>query len=243
MLTVDFGRLQVEPGMCALDAGCGQGRHTLELVRRGCAAVAMDLSLADLRHTRYVLAALAREQGGALLGAGGGGEGAEALTLQGNALALPFPARRFDRVICSEVLEHVSDPQAAVAELARVLKPGGVIAVSVPTPFTEWVYRYSSDAYFNTPGGHVRIFTPRRLAALLASHGVEVDSLTFEHAFHSVYWWVRCVFGLHDEGHFAIRHFKKVLTYAMFSKRLTRAERVLNHVIPKSMVLYARKRG
>ena len=88
----------------------------------------------------------------------------------------------------------------------------------------------------------MRIFTPRGLSALLAGHGLETLDLNFEHAFHSIYWWVRCVFGLHDDGHPAIRHFRKILTYAMFSRGLGRAERVLNHVFPKSMVLYARKK-
>ncbi len=261
MLTVDFDRLDVRPGMWALDAGCGQGRHTLEFARRGCPAVAMDLDPADLRHTRYLLAALAREMEGPAARRRGGRRGkrggaapdgvvphgvvphevAPHLALRGDALRLPFATHRFDRVICSEVLEHVADPELATAELARVLKPGGLLAVSVPTPATEWAYRFSSDDYFNTPGGHVRIFTPRRLSALLAGHGLHVEDVNFEHAFHSLYWWVRCVFGLHDERHPAILHFRKVLTYVMFSGPLSRAERLLNYVCPKSMVLYARK--
>jgi SAM-dependent methyltransferase len=244
MLTVDFERLGVEAGMWALDAGCGQGRHTLELARRGCPAFAMDLNLEDLRYTRYVLAALAKEQGAVPPRSRKRKQaGPRALALRGNALHLPFATHRFDRVICSEVLEHVADPAQATAELARVLKPGGAIAVSVPTPFTEWAYRYSSDDYFNTPGGHVRIFTPGRLTGLLAVHGLKVVDISFEHAFHSVYWWVRCVFGLHHEAHPVIAHFRKILTYAMFSQRLMGAERVLNRLFPKSMVLYARKAG
>ena len=87
----------------------------------------------------------------------------------------------------------------------------------------------------------MRIFTPRRLAALLHEHGLEVRDISFEHAFHSFYWWVRGVLGLHDESHPVIRHFRKVLTYFMFSPQLARAERALNFVWPKSMVLYARR--
>ncbi|MCZ6474269.1 MAG: class I SAM-dependent methyltransferase [SAR324 cluster bacterium] len=242
MLTVDFERLRLQAGMTALDAGCGQGRHSLELLRRGCPAVAMDLNPADLAHTRYVVAALVRE----LREAGGAppldaGRKLGFLAMRGDTLNLPFASGRFDRVICSEVLEHVADPARAARELARVLKPGGVIAVSVPTPITEWVYRYSSDDYFRTPGGHVRIFAPRDLAALLADQGLRVIDVNFEHAFHSIYWWARCVFGLHNEAHPVIRHCKKILTYTMFSPRLARAERFFNHIVPKSMVLYASK--
>ena len=243
MLTIDPERLELRPGMTALDAGCGQGRHSLELLRRGCRPCAVDVNPDDLRYARYLLADLARQQFA---------EAAERtpdaypplpfVVLRGNAERLPFPTASFDRVLCSEVLEHVRDPQGATAELVRVLKPGGLLAVSVLTPVTEWGYRFGSDDYFNSPGGHVRIFTFPALRRLLAEQGLEVVDLHFEHAFHSVYWWVRCVFGLHAEQHPAIRHFKKVLTHAMFSPQLTRAERWMNWLLPKSMVVYAVRR-
>ena len=238
MLTVDFRRLALTPGMTVLDAGCGEGRHAFEALRRGARIVAMDVQRRDLARTRFLLASVAREGVSLPNGTAGVSGAAHALTLQGNAQRLPFPGECFDRVICSEVLEHVQNPMAAARELARVLRPGGHLAVSVPTPMTEWAFRFASDDYFNTPGGHVRIFTPRRLVRLMARAGLEVRDIHFEHAFHSLYWWCRAVFGLHDEGHPAIRHFRKVLTYVLFSPSLSRAERLFNRLLPKAMVLY-----
>ena len=239
MLTIDFDRLRVTPGMTVLDAGCGQGRHSLELLRQGCTVVGLDMEVSDLRYTRYVLHAMARECPEASRP-----EASERfMVLQGDALRLPFTAAGFDRIICSEVLEHVRDPALAAAELTRVLKPGGLLAVSVPTPFTEWAYRFGSDEYFNSPGGHVRIFTPRRLQRLLAAQGLQVVELSQAHAFHSLYWWIRCVAGLHNEAHVFIRHGKKILTHVLFSSQLTRTERVFDYLFPKSMVMYARKSG
>lgn len=237
MLTVDFDQLQVRPGLLVLDAGCGQGRHSLELLRRRCRVIAMDVNLDDLRYTRYLLTTVARETSRA----GPPEETPTSVVVRGDALRLPFAAAHFDRIICSEVLEHVSDPHQATAELARILKPGGLLAVSVPTPCTEWAYRFASDDYFNSPGGHVRIFTPRRLRRLLASQGLQVQELSLAHAFHSLYWWVRCVVGLHHEGHFVIRHSKKILTHVLFSPQLTRTERLFDYLWPKSLVLYASK--
>ncbi len=243
MLTIDCERLALRPGMRVLDAGCGQGRHSLELLRRGCRPCALDLNPADLRYTRYLLVDLARQQHAADPARDPAAyPHLPFVVLRGDAQRLPFPACSFDRVLCSEVLEHVPSPEQAAAELARVLRPDGLLAVSVPTPTSEWVMRYSSDDYFNSPGGHVRIFTFPRLRRLLAAQGLEVVDLHFEHTFHSVYWWVRCVFGLHAEGHPAIRHFKKVLTHALFSPPLRRAEHWLNWVWPKSMVVYAVRR-
>jgi SAM-dependent methyltransferase len=288
MLTIDFNRLGVRPGMRVLDAGCGQGRHSLEVLRRGAQAVALDLIPHDLKYTRYLLASMVRD-GTAPFGAYGavpsGAHGTAPsgaygtappmvhtadspfahallaaagepvptaappavpsapsyLVLRGNTLRLPFPDASFDRVLCSEVLEHVADPAQAMAELVRVLRPGGLFAASVPTPFSERIFHFGSDEYFNSPGGHVRIFTARRLLAMLGEQGLKPADLHFEHAFHTIYWWVRCVFGLHDEGHPVIRHFKKVLTHILFSPALCRAETVFDWVFPKSMVVYAVK--
>lgn len=261
MLTVDFGRLGLEPGMLVLDAGCGQGRHSLEVLRRGCRLVAMDLAIDDLRHARFLLRSLSApppqpapaptdpEFARMLVAAEAAPLPAPAaappppphLVLRADTLALPFPTAAFDRVICSEVLEHVTDPAAAAAELVRVIKPGGLFAVSVPTPFTEWAFRFASDDYFNTPGGHVRIFTVQDVIDLLEELGLTVCDLHFEHAFHSLYWWVRGVFGLHDERHPAIAHFRRVLTHVMFSRPLTRAEHACDWLIPKSLVIYGVK--
>jgi SAM-dependent methyltransferase len=244
MLTIDFDRLDVQPGMTVLDAGCGEGRHALELRRRGCRAVAADWYWADLMRAKYLLATLASQSAAAESAAPSPSPTAQPawLALRTDAQRLPFGDACFDRVICSEVLEHVADPARVALELARVLKPGGLLAVSVPTPWSEWAFRFASDDYFNTPGGHVRIFTPRRLMRLFSRAGLRAADLHFEHSFHSLYWWVRSVFGLHDEQHPAIRHFRRVLTYTLFSRALRRAERWLNWVVPKSMVFYFEKR-
>ena len=65
----------------------------------------------------------------------------------GDATRLPFPDDTFDRVIASEVLEHIPDDAAALAELVRVLQPGGTIAVTVPTWLPEQVCWALTDEY------------------------------------------------------------------------------------------------
>lgn len=233
MLTIDPARLEASPGQWVLDAGCGQGRHSVALQALGCHAVALDLNPDDLRYTRYLLHNQRKESGTE------DNPLAEPV-LRASAEDLPFANGTFHHVMCSEVLEHVPNPQRALQELTRVLKPGGTLALSVPTPFTEAVYRLSSDEYFNSPGGHVRILTPGRLREMLRQCGHAPVDIHFEHSFHSVYWWVRCVFGLHDEAHPAIRNFRKMLTHVLFSPLLQRAEHTADWFFPKSMVLYSR---
>src|SRR5262245_19111894 len=135
MLTADFDRLGVRPDARVLDMGCGGGRHAFEAWRRGATVVALDYSEAELKEVRAVLGAMldAREVPGAEQRAGIGG------AVNGDALRLPLPDATFDVVIASEVLEHLWDDERAISELVRVLKPGGRMAVTVPTRWPERV--------------------------------------------------------------------------------------------------------
>ena len=131
MLTVDFDRLEMRPGSRVLDLGCGGGRHAFEAWRRGATVVALDRSEGELKDARAVV--------GGMLAAGELADGAPGGVVNGDALALPMPDGVFDAVIASEVLEHVWDDRGALAELVRVLRPGGRLAVTVPTRWPERV--------------------------------------------------------------------------------------------------------
>ena len=100
MLTVDFDRLGLEAGERALDMGCGAGRHSFEMYRRGADVVAFDQDADELATVAEWFAAM-REEGGVPAGA-------EADVKQGDALALPWPDDEFDRVVAAEVLERFS---------------------------------------------------------------------------------------------------------------------------------------
>jgi SAM-dependent methyltransferase len=156
--------------------------------------------------------------------------------------ALPFPDGSFDRVIASEVLEHIADDRSAIAELARVLKPGGRAAVTVPRWFPERVCWALSDAYHANEGGHVRIYRASELAARLAAAGLVTIGRGHAHALHSPYWWLKCAVGP-DNDTAAVRAYHRLLVWDITARpRLTRwAERGLNPLLGKSVVLYLRK--
>ena len=116
--------------------------------------------------------------------------------LQGDAFALPFRDASFDKVICSEVMEHVHDYRAAARELARVTRPRGLVAVTIPTATSESLYLRLGDDYFESPGGHIRIFRPRELARGLAEAGLATVGVGFAHALHTPYWALRSIAGL-----------------------------------------------
>jgi SAM-dependent methyltransferase len=231
LLTVDLERLDVRPGHLLLDAGCGEGRHCFGSQSRGANVVGLDLDLPSMRMPGKVLRKQAREQG--RLGA----------MLQGDAFHLPFADETFDRIICSEVMEHVHDYRAAARELARVAKPFARIAITIPTATSEQLYLRLGDDYFESPGGHIRIFRPRELAKGLAAAGFTTVGCGFAHGLHTPYWVLRSVMHLPSADRSRlVRAYREFLIRSTLSPAMAKVERVLNFICPKSVILYAEKR-
>jgi len=232
LLTVDLERLRIRPGDRVLDAGCGEGRHCFGALERGARVVGLDLDRPSLEAGARPL----RNRAGELNSLGA--------MLQGDAFHLPFQDASFDRVICSEVMEHVHDFRGAARELARVTRPGGTLAVTIPTATSEHLYLRLGDDYFESPGGHIRIFRPRTLAEGLAAAGFATVGVGFAHGLHTPYWVLRSVMGLpRADSSLLVRGYRQFLIRATASRFLERVEGVLNHICPKSVILYAERRG
>ena len=108
--------LDPPPGATFLDAGCGSCAHTVRLARRGFDVCAVDFSESALDMARDHLEATGLD---------------ERITLQREDLThLSFADASFDYAICWGVLMHVPDVSRAIAELSRVLRPGGKLVVS-----------------------------------------------------------------------------------------------------------------
>jgi SAM-dependent methyltransferase len=235
VLTVDFARFPITPGEMLLDLGCGGGRHAFEAYRRGARVVAADLDVGELGTVRAMV--------GAMQLAGEAVPPASAVAMRTDGTQLPFRDESFDKVIAAEILEHVPDDQRAMDEVARVLRPGGVAAVTVPAWLPERVCWALSREYHEVPGGHVRIFTRAELAAKLARAGLVVTGGHRAHGLHSPYWWLKCAVGVGNDAHPAVRGYHTMLVWdIMRAPALTRcAEAALNPLIGKSLVLYAAK--
>lgn len=232
LLTVDLERLRVRSGERLLDAGCGEGRHCFGALERGAHVVGLDLDRRSLQAARGAL----RARGDAL--------GRLAAVVQGDAFHLPFADASFDKVICSEVMEHVHDYTGAARELARVIRPGGLAAITIPTATSEHLYLRVGDDYFESPGGHIRIFRPRQLAQGLARAGFATTGVGFAHALHTPYWVLRSVAGLPRADQSAlVRGYRLFLIRATASRAMAWLENALNYFCPKSVILYAERRA
>jgi SAM-dependent methyltransferase len=99
------------PPVHFLDVGCGSGYYVRRAMELGCVPTGMDLSL----HSCSMGAARVPGR-----------------VCQADAECLPFRDRRFDLVFCQQVIEHVVFPERVLAEIARVMRPGGILFLSAP---------------------------------------------------------------------------------------------------------------
>ncbi|MBB5913439.1 SAM-dependent methyltransferase [Nocardia transvalensis] len=235
MLTVDFDRLGIGPGTRVIDVGCGQGRHSFEAYRRGGDVVAFDQNADDLADVKVMFGAMAE--------AGEAPAYAKAEAVQGDALALPYDNEEFDIVVASEILEHIPEDDRAIAELVRILKPGGALVVTVPRWLPERICWLLSDEYHANEGGHVRIYRADELRGKIARTGLRFIHSAHAHALHAPYWWLKCAVGVNKTDSKVVGAYHRMLVWDMMKRPwLTRAaETALDPVIGKSVAVYFTK--
>ncbi|MBF6600720.1 MAG: methyltransferase domain-containing protein [Dehalococcoidia bacterium] len=232
--SIDPALLDIGAGDRVIDLGCGTGRHVLELAKSPGRLVGADLSSHDLRVGRYLLEIMRRD----------GEVRAEVHWLQSAGERLPFVDAAFDRVICTETLEHVDDDRVLAAELQRVLKPGGILAVSVPDEYSESIFWRLSTNYRTHVGGHVRIYRRPEIVRLLRGAGLEPYAVRYRHSLETLYWLSHVAFWSEwgQQGPIT-RVFRRALdsTRARQSAIITALDDVGNRILPKSIVVYSRK--
>lgn len=234
MITIDFNRLRIQNRTNLLDIGCGSGRHLGAAVReKKVFAVGTDLSHDHLIETTARL--LFHRKMGEVGGTWG--------LCASDITRLPFGDRSFDTIICAEVLEHIPDEKEAVKELHRVLKPGGILAVSVPRFFPEWICWKISREYRAAENGHIRIYQKKSLIDLVEKNGFFLNGCHYAHSLHTPYWWLKCLMEPSREGIFPVNLYHRFLIWDILKKpRLTRwIDHLLNPILGKSIVVYFQK--
>lgn len=234
MQTVDFKHFKLQPGDKVLDLGCGEGRHVYACyAEQDVQVVGVDLSFTDLKtaQQRYQ-PHIDQDNKNRHFG-----------LLNGNALQLPFADHSFDKVICSEVLEHIADYEGVLKEINRVLKPGGLFAASVPRFWPEWICWHFSDEYHENEGGHIRIFLESQLRRKIENEGFRFYRKHWAHALHSPYWWLQCMDWENKDTNPWVKGYHKLLVWDLMEKPwLTRmSEKMLNPIMGKSVVMYFEK--
>ena len=132
----------------ALDIGAGAGGNTRVLQSAGWRATALEFSEAGVK--------LAQDRG--------------LDVVQGDARAIPFPDDHFGLVVAYDVLEHIQEDDQVVAEIARVVRPGGRVLIAVPADMRLW-------SPHDEAIGHVRRYTRESLVALFDDDRFVIDEV------------------------------------------------------------------
>lgn len=143
--------LRPTPGSAVLEVGCGRGHLTKRLREAGVEAQGVDVNPHAADHAVT-----------------------DAVSTM-SAEALDFPSDRFDQVCSFHAIEHIPDPSAAIAEMARVVKPGGQVLLVYPAEPIRGLYSIpASIILYNNPFKsrtiHLHKFTPKRIEALAGAH-------------------------------------------------------------------------
>lgn len=172
--------LNLQPGMKVLDIGCGRGFYeaAIMILEPKVQMVALDASSAYLTKAKETIDALGVKH--------------QATFVHGDAAKLPFSDNSFDRIICSEVLEHIPNDHTALSEMRRILKKGGFAMVSVPHqnyPFLwdplNWVlerlFKWHIPANIWWLAGiwadHVRLYTEGELTVKIRESGLGIGHI------------------------------------------------------------------
>lgn len=164
-----FDRL-LKPGMTLIDYGCGNGeRYGLDMLARRIDYRGFDISEVALENAARLGLKVDRI---------------------GQDSSIPFSDAAADAAICFEVMEHLMEPDRALAEMHRALKPGGIAIISVPNAaFISQRLEFLLTGFWN-PGGspltarrtpwrdaHIRFFNPAMLRRMLEASGFEFSFL------------------------------------------------------------------
>lgn len=156
-LEVVFDQLLTDDltGLRLLDVGCGTGRFSERAHARGAEVVALDVGPNLLRQ------AMAR---------------ADVRAVVGDGLRLPFRDQSFDVVVSSEMIEHTTSPADAVREMARVLKPGGRLALTCPNRVWLWLVRLATALRLRPFHGYENFPSFAELERVTVANGLSVRS-------------------------------------------------------------------
>lgn len=153
------------PPMKVLDIGCGTGLNAGGIAAKGHEVWGVDISPVAIERFR------ARGYRGEVCNLGDG---------------LPFSEHSFDLVFSSEVIEHVADTESFLADIFRVLRPGGILVMSTPNS-AFWIYRlfglFGKTVSELQHPGHIRFFSKASLVRLVTHAGFASVEIAARHMY------------------------------------------------------------
>jgi ubiquinone/menaquinone biosynthesis C-methylase UbiE len=226
-----FRGVPVGPRDTVVDVGFGGGGSSLFCAKRGAQVIAIDQDLSASAALQLKLEKLEKLA-----------TRCHAVTV-GDAHQLPIADNVATRVICTEVLEHVNDPDEVLAELARIGKPGALYLLSVPGDVQENLQKHiAPPIYFQKPN-HVRIFSEQQFANLVMRHGLCIEQQVQHGFYHSIWlalFWA-CEVDITRPDHPALHHWTEAWRAILGTRSGPELKQQLDTFLPRTQIIVARK--
>jgi len=211
-----------------VDVGCGLGGNLRFCAEMASRAIGIDIDPEKVQATRKMLldASLQNFE-----------------VIEGDGNPLPFSSASIDKIICTEVIEHVDDPMAYMRELLRVGKPGALYLLSVPGQLSEELIKSVAPADWFKKPNHIRILSAHDFKRLVEDAGLIVE----RHDFVSFYWVIwhallcLCQVDHHQGTHPALDHWATAWDTLLADPTTKQRISALDQVLHKSQVIIARK--
>jgi 2-polyprenyl-3-methyl-5-hydroxy-6-metoxy-1,4-benzoquinol methylase len=208
------------------DIGCGDGGHSIFCARFASKVIAVDVDSEKLATTERRLKAEGMNNYVALLSDGN---------------PLPIDGGTVDKIICTEVLEHVDDPDQFLGELVRIGKQGATYLIKVPDERSEQVLKRVAPASAYQKPNHIRIFSREEFEATVRRAGLQV----LEHKYLSFYWavWTTLAWkcGGLDGRHPVLDNWARVWAGLLDLPEGQDCKEALDFAMPKDQMIIARK--
>lgn len=159
---------------------------------------------------------------------------------------LPVTSNTATKVICQEVLEHVDDPAAVLAELARIGRPDALYLLSVPDPVAEGVQKdLAPESYWRKPN-HLRIFEREGFDRLVEDAGLTIEKRAGYSFYWSMWWhlfWAEPLVTRQFGGPITpvLRYWNKTWAALLAAPEGARIKKALDKFMPKTRFILARK--
>jgi ubiquinone/menaquinone biosynthesis C-methylase UbiE len=177
-----------QSGEMVLDVGCGRANDAMDLARRGGSCLGLEPSETMICHAKSEIAK----------------DGTGVALLRGIGEDMPLKSHSFDKVVCKGALDHFPTPERAVKEMARVVKPGGTVIITVANldclgfrlgrtffvRFRKLLRREESiyEKIWQTPFDHTFRFDYKTLNKMVRQH-MKVDESIGISLFFASPWW------------------------------------------------------
>lgn len=223
-----FPGFSISPSDTVLDVGCGPGSFLQFCAKYASHSIGIDINPNCVEAAKQTL-----QQAGV--------SSFEIIQSDGNRL--PVRDNSIDKIVCTEVFEHVDDPQLSMRELVRVGKPGALYMLSVPGELSEKILKEVAPASCFERPNHIRVFSSDEFRHLVESSGLKIES----HEFCGFYWAVwhamiwKCGIDYDTGTHPVLEQWARTWEALMALPEAEQCIGALERALHKSQIIIARK--